>query len=72
MMTSVATKQMNFTTGEKAVLAIAAAVMIIGMPAFAAIRDAGFFASHQQISTAQICDSSETLEECLGPLPEIG
>ena len=43
-----------------------AAAILIGLPLFATIRD-----SKALRSAAPICHSSETLSECLAPLPPV-
>jgi hypothetical protein len=49
-----------------AIMIAGAAAILIGLPLFATIRD-----SKALRSSAPICHSSETLSECLAPLPPV-
>lgn len=53
-----------------AIIMIAVGVAVpVGLLVFSCYRD--HKALNQQTSYQQLCHSSETLEECLGPLPEL-
>ena len=49
-----------------AIMIVGAAAILIGLPLYATIRDAKALQS-----AAPICHSSETLSDCLAPLPPV-
>ena len=49
-----------------AIMIVGAAAILIGLPLYATIRDARALQS-----AAPICHSSETLSDCLAPLPPV-